>query len=1138
MANAVTEPEPERSADGNLLLECLAAPDGDRSMALEQLCRAHPDRAAALRELYDLLDQVGLVDEPAPESAARAPERFGPYRVLELLGSGGMGVVYLAEHEQLGRRVALKVIHGGSAATPKARERFRREALAAARLDHPGICPVYEVGSADGVPFLAMRYVTGETLQKAIAKSRAAGRELVDLPHRHGDGEQAAVLRLVEQAARALHVAHEAGLVHRDIKPGNLLITPDGEPVLVDFGLARREESDDNTLTLTGDLLGTPNYMAPEQVSGGAVDRRSDVHALGVLLYECLTLRLPFDATNRHDLQSQILRDAPPDPRRSHRRIGRDLWTVLQAALAKEPARRYRTADAFAEDLRRVREHEPILARRAGAVLRLQRFVRRNPVAAGFVLFLLVALAGFAALLQQRGQALDQAARSLRTASANEQALRARDFGAVSPRRGLECALAAVEAGENVDTVSALHAAVIAYRERACLQHEATVWGASFSPDGQLIVTWSDDKTAGLWDRHGRQLATLTHRGPVWSARFDSTSSHLATAAGDGTVVLWNRNGEPLRTMHAGRSPGAKVNWERAFEDPTAASLPWAVAFSPDDRKLAVVCSDRCARVFDVATGNQLGPLFRHEGLVQQICWSPDGRIATADDCGEHRLALDTFEVAVWQPGIVQHMEEARFRLPDSVHEIEFSPDGKALVAACRDGNAYVFDLMHPEAAPVRLAHRGSVWQAAFSADGRRIVTCSRDCTVRLWSRDGTPLREVRQEGPVRQSAFTADGARILTASDDHTIRVFDAELREVTVLRGHTERTTMARLSPDGRQLASSSSDRTARIWDLVDDRVPRLTGHNGPVRGLVRRSDGSAVSIADDNTLRIWDLATATARAVNIAALSTGLVLSRDERSALVSHDDLVWRCLDLESGQIVRSEREPKGTGQAAIFLSDGRVLTSGLYQVRRVFAADGSSQDWGPGRRRTYALASAPRTGLVAGAGWGPNLTIWDEAGEKQAHFLIDPSWHRERIQIWSYAVAFSPTEDRIVVGSGDGRARVFDLRDRTPTNPTDPLVLDGHDGRVGAVAWSPDGALLATGATDSAARLWDARTGELLAVLRGHIGAVNGVVFTDDGRLLTGGDDGAIQAWVTSKEELKALARQRLGAAVGGKPKAR
>ncbi len=363
----------------------------------------------------------GTKDPAGPSPFTGAPgDRLGPYRLVGELGRGGMGVVYLAEDERLRRRAALKVLSPVFASSDVLRRRFEREAAVASRIDHPGICTVFEAGEHGGIPFIAMRYLEGETLEHWIHASRTAagllaeggGSRVTRLPHGAAGGgdpdpaeaveapggsggrvttgtreEVHRVLLLVEKASRALHVAHEAGLIHRDIKPGNIMITPSGEPVLLDFGLARDEEGAGLSLTQTGALMGTPAYMSPEQIAAHRIrlDRRTDVYSMGVTLYEALTLRLPFRAVSRDSLYQKILATDPENPRKLNPVIPADLGVVLDKVLEKDRERRYPTAEEFAEELRRVRTDEPIAARAPGAVTRLRRWGKRNPGKTGAV---------------------------------------------------------------------------------------------------------------------------------------------------------------------------------------------------------------------------------------------------------------------------------------------------------------------------------------------------------------------------------------------------------------------------------------------------------------------------------------------------------------------------------------------------------------------------------------------------------------------------------------------------------------------------------------------------------------------------------------------------------------------------------
>jgi serine/threonine-protein kinase len=314
---------------------------------------------------------------PAVPPAAELPQVPG-YRVEALLAHGGMGVVYRAWHLRLGRAVALKMLLSGPGARPEELERFRREAEAVAALHHPNVVQIYDVGDANGRPYFTMELVEGGSLADRIQGAPQPA-------------QQAAAL--VATLAEAVHAAHRSGIVHRDLKPANILLDRDGTPRVTDFGLARRLEGDDG-LTLSGTPLGTPSYMAPEQARGErkAIGPATDVYALGTILYELLTGRPPFCAESGSATLQQVLADDPVPPSRLNPGVPRDLATVCLKCLSKEPHRRYASAGALAEDLRRFLRGEPIAARRAGRAERLARWARRSPAAAALLAIALLAV--------------------------------------------------------------------------------------------------------------------------------------------------------------------------------------------------------------------------------------------------------------------------------------------------------------------------------------------------------------------------------------------------------------------------------------------------------------------------------------------------------------------------------------------------------------------------------------------------------------------------------------------------------------------------------------------------------------------------------------------------------------------------
>jgi serine/threonine protein kinase len=404
------------------VLQILTLPPTQWHDEVEALCARNRQHTTAIREMlaaalsdprwttlaHALADDGAGHDKSGDEPDC--PGRIGPYEVLTLLGRGGMGAVYLARHVELGRLVALKLIARGHLDHPRAHERFRREAHAVGRLDHPHICRLYEAGVHDGRPFMALQLVRGMALDAQIRSAAVASPDGTDgqstdarlvarkpMTRRELD----AILRYFEKVARALHVAHEAGVVHRDIKPGNLMVTPDGEPMILDFGLAHEAGERDVRLTATASPVGTPLYMAPEQVRQGRhpLDRRVDVYALGVTIYETLTLVPPYGASGIADAYESVLRVTPTGARTHNSALPPELDAVLACALEKDPARRYATALALAEDLRRVRDSEPITARRLGPLLRGRRWVRRHPLASAWMGLSTVALIVLGALL-------------------------------------------------------------------------------------------------------------------------------------------------------------------------------------------------------------------------------------------------------------------------------------------------------------------------------------------------------------------------------------------------------------------------------------------------------------------------------------------------------------------------------------------------------------------------------------------------------------------------------------------------------------------------------------------------------------------------------------------------------------------
>ena len=323
----------------------------------------------------------------ASSSPQEGGERFGPYLVLEELGRGGQGIVYLAEDTRLRRKVALKILDSKTVST-EALRRLHREARIAAAIDHPGICRVLDVQLTDRAAYVAMQFIPGRTLADLIQETRCSA----------ADADLGDVVALVEAVADALGTAHGVGVVHRDVKPSNVMVKPDGQPVLLDFGLARLDGPEEQAITKAGTICGSPGYMAGEQIAGERIDARTDVHALGVVLYEYLTRQRPYEGDSAAEVHAAILAGARRDPRRLRPDIPGDLATIVETAMAREPQRRYANGSEFAEDLRRFRTNEPIRARKVGPITRMRLWIRRRPLAAALVFTIVIAVFGIGGL--------------------------------------------------------------------------------------------------------------------------------------------------------------------------------------------------------------------------------------------------------------------------------------------------------------------------------------------------------------------------------------------------------------------------------------------------------------------------------------------------------------------------------------------------------------------------------------------------------------------------------------------------------------------------------------------------------------------------------------------------------------------
>ncbi len=1139
---------------------------------------ATSDQLPVIPERTLTFDGVERVSATPPPDILR--DAVPGYEIVSELGRGGMGVVYLARDRQLNRPVALKMILSGEHAGTNERDRFRREAEAVAALQHPNIVSIYDIGEAAGRPYLAFEYVGGGTLAAYLdgqpwpAKPAAA---------------------LVESLARAVHYAHGRGVVHRDLKPANVLVqAAEGRPrpvdrkgfrppntdfrdfKITDFGLAKRVQpesswSDDSERTAplghtrTGAVVGTPSYIAPEQAAGKnrTIGPPADVYALGAILYELLTGRPPFRGETPLDTVLQVMADDPVPPSKLRAKLPRDLETICLTCLAKEPRKRYATADALAEDLRRFQHGEAIAARPVGWRERAIKWMHRHPAATVLATTSAIAVASLLAvslyfnvelrLAADREEGEAQAAREAQARAEREkiiaqgerveanrqkaeadkaradaetkrreaergvyalQLFKAAALGERDPQRALRLLDDRNRCPEELRdfTWRYLRGQVLVTEQVLGVQRSGPILPPAarvvHSPDGTLAAVASGrDPIVRVYDLKGKPplvpaYVLFGHSLAAHAVCFSPDGKTIATGGGDNTVRLWEL---PPRRQGSPTS----VRPYATLTGHTNTVL--AVTFDSRGGRLASAGADGIVRLWDVPGGEpRKSPVAAnvmrgHTGSVLAIVWPARGLYSAGSDG----------RVLEWKPEAGGAKFVELFKLKKQALALAASPDGEYLAAAGdaeADEDEPAIVLYRPltdRKAGQLLGHTGfAVYDLAFTGDGKRLASAGRDGTIRLW--DVGSLQERAVFRPEKEPR-----------PQDGTVRA----IRAVS-------------FAPDGLSVLSGGQDGALRRWDFATQQEEVLElDARAPLAAAAISADGGTLAVAERAApqVKIWRLGEATNKlAKEPSAILRGL--DRPARTVAVNQDGsivvasagdaiFVWRT--LEPNGVDRPAKYPKITAVSLAIRGTTLVYATEEFQLKSIDVQTGRAPltfSQAMGRPSLVAFSPDGRKLITAGE---LMLQVWDAANGELLY--ANPFAHTRRITgiavaigstagTWDMATAddggmvqvweFSPKP--AVEGVGEvqpGQALLARAR-LAPVALTDP---------VGTLAFTVDGRSLATGGSDRLIRLRDPETGQERAALGGHTDTVLLVAFrASDRTLITVGREGFARVWRAAK----------------------
>ena len=959
-------------------------------------------------------------------ASSQTSSRIANFSLVRMLGQGAFGAVWLAEDRSLGRQVALKLPK-----TTGKDAKLLHEAQTAARLKHPNIVSIYEVGVDEGQVFIASEYVDGEDLRDELATARP---------------EVSRAVKVICTLARAVHHAHEHGVVHRDLKPANIILNSEGDPFITDFGIAKHL-SVDETISTDGEVVGTVSYMSPEQARGSTreTDSRSDIYALGVMLFEMLTEFRPFRGNARAVIHQKIYDDAP-SPRKLVPTLAKDVETICLKCIERDPAKRYQSAAEVADELERFQNNIPIKARPISRSEKVWRWCRRKPAVALLLIGLFVSLTfGLIGTSYFWRQALQNEAATRASLYRTNMNL-AGKLWLAGDVTGLKQTLAYygdVGPDDDLQSFAWRYYSQLVEPFLQAVNHGEVVTDVATSYDGQLFASTGNDRVIRIWNSKSAQIVrTLQPRaGRPGTIMFSPVDDRLVSAHGDGTVRLWNPQQHDRIIREIEHGPG----------------LTHAV-FSSNGGSLVSAGSNGKAILWQVGSGEQLADLSQPKRTVRDVCFSPDGHfIAIASQGGS---------IAIWDRELQSFVRS--LTVGSEVFSVEFVDSAETLVAGTYGGSLRYYSVATGELLDVVSVDAGVVGDLAYlpTVDLLAVVTTAH--RLHLMSRQRRSVKAIATHSLTHgMLAHSQDGSTLAVGSGDGSVKLLRVSKLERPDVFWQESHVRDLEFLDAGQQVASCSGDGSVNLWDIqTGEHFELVQPSDREMLALAVQPGGSLLAASGmTREILILDWQSKSQHASihvpysgfsSLCFSSDGEILATGSRSGEVR----VYRVGEWDEPQFEMTDSDVQIVD---LKFSPSKHLFAVAYSDGIVKLIDMSGADVSTA---SIDLQSAPLS--VSFLRSGELLAVGTQTGELHVIETVTlrtteiVKAHSSRIN----TIASFPFGDRLVSGGRDREIRVWDIESGNLV-----AALTGHSRQVFAIAVSPDGNTIASGGLGGDVRLW-------------------------------------------------------------------